>query len=463
MKYLLLIITLIIGWSSSIYGEISPIVTKNILSASEKQLLDTHFKKYKSFSIEKEKILNELDKKGQVEFRLTIDTENDWLIHIGVNDMRAENFTASYVSDAGTFTYQGEYIPNTYKGKTADDKIVRLTIDKNEFWGIILDGDEEYVIQQSSLYTKDKKDARLILYRNEDVIFDAEEQNLSISDILIAPKEISVDPSSQESITATALCNYYLQLATDADFEFYQKTGNNLTATYSYIFSILNLIEGAYESTFNLRFSVTYQNIWTTSNTPYNTTDASLLLDAFRTQWNSNHTGIIRNVAHLFTGKTLNAGTTGIAWLGQLNTALAYSLSMYRTGMFRTTAHEIGHNLNGNHPTTSACQCGQSTGSVMCQGDKDYNLWFCPESINQIAPFLASKSSLLTGNIPATLTLSGTVNGFNEYQAREKITSTQIIQSGVTIYRSNTIELKEGFEVKANAEFEFINDDNGCN
>jgi hypothetical protein len=89
----------------------------------------------------------------------------------------------------------------------------------------------------------------------------------------------------------------------------------------------------------------------------------------------------------------------------------------------------------------------------MCQGQKDNNLWFCQQSIGEISPFLASKSSYLTGNISDNLTLSGTVTGFNEYQAKTQITFTQVINSGFTIYKSPTIILSSGFEVKNGSVF----------
>jgi hypothetical protein len=252
---------------------------------------------------------------------------------------------------------------------------------------------------------------------------------------------------------SATLCTYYLKVATDADYEFYQNRGNDVTATYSYVFSTLNLIEGVYESTFDLRIIVTFQNVWTTSNDPYSSTDANTLLNQLRTEWNANRTGVSRNIAHLFTGKTLDGGTWGIAWMGQISSSYSYSLSMDRADMFETTAHEIGHNLDANHPTASSCLCGTATASVMCQGQKDNNLWFCQQSIGEISPFLVSHSSYLTGDIPDNLTLSGSIIGFNERQAKIQITSTQVINSGFTIYKSPTILLSPGFEVKSGAVF----------
>jgi hypothetical protein len=163
----------------------------------------------------------------------------------------------------------------------------------------------------------------------------------------------------------------------------------------------------------------------------------------------------------LFTGRDYSG--LGISWKGQVCNSYAYSSSEFRAEMFESTAHEIGHNLGASdNPASSDCLCGGETASVMCQGPKANNLWFCQTSINEINPWLSYYSGLLTGYIPDYRTLSSTATKFNEYLAREKITSTQVIENGSTVYRTKEIELNGGFEVKLGAEFQMIVDDNGC-
>jgi hypothetical protein len=425
-------------------------VTKTTLSEGDMSILSNRMSRYTTFSLDKNVLLEKLRHNGYCAFRLNIDGEHDWIIDITTNDMRASDYKFSYISESGFF-YPDVYIPNTYKGKTSDGKIVRLTIDDDEFWGVILDSKKQLVIRPTKDYTGNKADNSFILYDKSDVITQNDPSDL-INDALIAP-DFADNLSDSNILHSATLCTYYLKVATDADYEFYQNRGGNVTATYSYVFSALNLIEGVYESTFDLRFIVTFQNVWTTSNDPYSSTDANTLLNQFRTEWNANRTSVSRNIAHLFTGKTLDSDTWGIAWMGHISDSYSYSLSMDRTDMFETTAHEIGHNLNAEHPTVSSCLCGTATASVMCQGQKDNNLWFCQQSIGEISPFLVSHSSYLTGDIPDNLTLSGTVIGFNERQAKTQITSTQVINSGFTIYKSPTILLSPGFEVKSGAVF----------
>ena len=442
-------------------AQVKPSISQKNLSVSEKNLLDKHFKRYKTFSIDKKEILDSLKNRGKCRVQLTIDKENDWSINLRINDMRASDFIASYTSDSGTFHYNS-FIPNTYKGKTSDNRIARFTIDEDEFWGIITSNEKEVMIRQTKDYTKNSKDENLIVYEKSDIILTGDNADV-VSDALIAP----IENITTNTLKTAALCPYYLQIATEADFEFYQVMGSNIANTYSYIFSVLNLIEGVYESTFDLKFIVTFQNVWTTSSDPYtSTTSSETLLNEFRTEWNANRAGISRDIAHLFTGR--NYSGLGIAFLSQIGPSYGYSSGEYRTEMFETTAHEIGHNLGASDanlmapPVPADCLCGGETASVMCQTYRANNLWFCQTSINEISPFLARKRAYLLGSSPDYRTLSGTETGFKEYRAREKITSTQVIENGLTAYKTKEIELNEGFEVKLGAEFQMIVDDNGC-
>jgi len=454
MRYLILIaiIVMIIGMLNA---QVKPAISQKNLSVSDKNVLDKHFKKYKTFSIDKKEVLDSLKNHGKCRVQLTIDKENDWLIDLQINDMRSSDFITTYTSDFGTFQ-SNSFIPNTYKGKTSDNRIARFTIDDDEFWGIINSNEKQVIIRQTKDYTNKSIDENLIIFEKSDIIITGGNDDF-VTDALIAP----IENITINTLKTAVLCPYYLQIATEADYEFYQVMGSNIINTYSYIFSILNLIEGVYESTFDLRFKVTFQNVWTTSSDPYtNTTSSETLLNEFTTEWNTNRSGITRDIAHLFTGR--NYSGLGIAWVGQIGTNWAYSSGEYRAEMYETTAHEIGHNLNATHPTSSDCLCGGETASVMCTGLKANNLWFCQTSINEISPFLESKRAYLLSSMLDNQTLSGTVNSFKVYLARGKITSTQVIENGLTVYRSKEHELNGGFEVKLGAEFQMIIDDNGC-
>ena len=447
-----------------INAQIMPTITKVALLEQDKATINQRLSEYTTFTMDRRALMDSLNKYGKYQFQIRVDERQDWTLDLQLNDMRAPDYKQTYISDEGKFEYE-PFILNTYKGKTSDNQIARFTIDENNFFGVILNEHEHYVIRRSSDFTRNSSDENLIVYRSSDIL---ENETFDyINDALVVPDGSKIENEYENVIRGNAPCSYYLKIATDTDYEFYQAKGNSLARTYNDIFSVLNIVEGVYESTFNLTFIVTHQNVWTTTSGgyTYTATDASGLLTQFRNYWNNNRTGVTRNIAHLFSGK--NFSTYGVAWVGQINTSYAYSLSRLRPEMYQTTAHEIGHNLNAldanlMNPVPPECLCGGNSASVMCQGVKAANLWFCQTSINQINSFLVSKSSLLTGNFSINLALAGTVSGFNVYQATQKITSHQVIDSGYTIYKAPEVELGGNFEIKLGAEFEIIIDDNGC-
>jgi len=146
------------------------------------------------------------------------------------------------------------------------------------------------------------------------------------------------------------------QIGCDADYEYWQDWGSN---TESRINQVINAVNQQYESEVNLRHEITTVIIRDYSNDPYTSNDAGTLLDQFRSEWNSNQGGVVRDVAHLFTGK--NTGSTiGIAWLGVVcYTSSAYSLVQSDCcGSFGCTtdlsAHELGHNWGAYHQESPA-------------------------------------------------------------------------------------------------------------
>ena len=444
-------------------AQIIPTITKIALLEQDRATLNQHISEYTTFTIDKRALIDSLYKNGRCQFQIHVDEQRNWTLDLQFNDMRSPDYKQTYISNEGELEYK-PFLLNTFKGKTSNNQIARFTVDENNFFGVILDNQYHYVIRPAKDYTKNSSDESLIVYKSSDIILEDETFDY-INDALKPPKDsIGQDILMRSTAASYVPCSSYLQIATDADYEFYQAKGSNLAKTYSDIFSVLNIIGGVYESTFDMKFIVTRQNVWTTTS-PYTATLGLNLLTQFTDYWNSNMTGVPRNIAHLFTGKNA-VDAFGIAWVAQINHPIwhyvspsyAYAVSWLRPEMYQTTAHEIGHNLGaGDNP--SGCSCGTPSASVMCQLIKDPNLWFCQTSINEITPWLAHFGAFLTGT--NNLTLTGIVSGFNGYHAIQKITSNQVINSDYTIYEAAEVELGNGFEVKLGAEFEIVIDD-GC-
>jgi hypothetical protein len=164
---------------------------------------------------------------------------------------------------------------------------------------------------------------------------------------------------TSKSLSGTAQGGSLLvaELGVDTDFQYFQDYGS-VASVEARINTVINAINIQYENEIGLTHDITTIIVRSTSNDPYTTSDPGSFLTQFQNHWNSQQQGIQRDVAHLFTGKNINGGVIGIAFLGVIcNTGAAYGLvESDCCGNFATTtdlsAHELGHNWNADH-----CSC----------------------------------------------------------------------------------------------------------
>lgn len=102
-------------------------------------------------------------------------------------------------------------------------------------------------------------------------------------------------------------------LALDADFEFLQANGGSVDATVADIEFIVNAVNVIYENDVSIWHRITVVLARQSEPDPYTMTDSNLLLDEFIAEWNANQTTVLRDVAHLMTGKDLDTNIIGIA------------------------------------------------------------------------------------------------------------------------------------------------------
>ncbi len=199
------------------------------------------------------------------------------------------------------------------------------------------------------------------------------------------------------------------ELAFDADFEYFQDYGST-QAVQSRIETVMNVINQQYEGDVGITHEITTILVRTNSNNPYTSNNAGTLLTQFRNEWNQNQTSIQRDVAHLFTGKNLQAPTIGVAFLGTIcNNFSAYGLSESDCcfGFATTTdltAHELGHNWSADH-----CSCGAPS-FTMNASLTGANRFSPTQTIPQITNFAATRPCLDQGSTsnppPAVLNFS---------------------------------------------------------
>ncbi|MFT4514131.1 MAG: hypothetical protein ACI89X_000813 [Planctomycetota bacterium] len=163
---------------------------------------------------------------------------------------------------------------------------------------------------------------------------------------------------------------YECELALEADHALFQLNNSNTFATQSEVLGIVNAADVIYQGGLTVSFQVT-QLIVDVVPDPYTSANAYALLSQLRSQWNTNHAGVTRDVTHLFSGRQIGAASAGSVGVAYTATACdvsnAYGLSQTRWSpnyalRVALTAHEIGHNFGADHcDLTGSC-------NIMCSG-----------------------------------------------------------------------------------------------
>ena len=185
------------------------------------------------------------------------------------------------------------------------------------------------------------------------------------------------------------------EIGIDADFEFFSDFGS-VAATNNRMELVLNIVNDQYEDEVDISHMISGAVIRSTANDPYTSSDAGTLLGQFQNEWLTNQGSIQRDVAHLFTGRNLNGGTIGVAFLGTICTTAGFGLveSNFTPAIACVTdlsAHELGHNWNAGH-----CNCPNNT---MNAGLTCSNV-FTTASRNSIIAHRNTRPCLSPANIP---------------------------------------------------------------
>ncbi|MCG8406820.1 MAG: M12 family metallo-peptidase [Phycisphaerales bacterium] len=192
-------------------------------------------------------------------------------------------------------------------------------------------------------------------------------------------------------------------IAFEADFPAFQDNGSSVSNTMFAIETVMNTVETIYETDTDITYEMTTIVVRTTSGSdPYTTSVCNSLLNQFQNEWNSNFTGVRRDMAHLLSGRNL-VGCAGIAAVGVVcSTSSAYGLSE-NLNNFNLRAsvigHELGHNWNACHCDESPpfTNCPNSPCRIMCSGAPGCPfaaLDFGPGSITTIVSFRNTRPCL---------------------------------------------------------------------
>ena len=191
---------------------------------------------------------------------------------------------------------------------------------------------------------------------------------------------VAPTPSAPQPPVGGTDVNLECQISCEADYFFFQRNNSSVSATQADITQVVNAMDVIYRTDVQIAYVIPTIIVWASAD-PYTSSDPATLLGQFQQQWNANRGNVVRDVAHLFTGRNLAGSTIGVAFLGTVCfTGAAYGLSESlftvnlgsRVGL---TSHEVGHNWNATHcDAVSDCR-------IMCSG-----LGGCSSVLNSFGP-----------------------------------------------------------------------------
>ena len=324
--------------------------------------------------------------RGRLNCSIVVDGA-EWTLDLQRTTLRSDDFRLLLIEDDGA----RELSPppsNTFQGTIAEfpDYRVRATYRDHELTALIFPRDAEgraletsmVAVQPACSLGLDPVDGTHVVY-----LADAVHDTIACAGTIGGASSAAIGQASFEAD------QFLCELAFDSDYEYYLTHGADPFEALEEIETIANCLIPFYEVTdIAITFEMTSVLLRGNSSDPYASTDPADLLQEFEDAWEIDPAdGIVRDAAHLLTGRKLDGGTVGIAALGTVCGVAPYSLSEpgfsdLIASKVALVAHEIGHTFNAGHCDTDPdCQvmCSVIGG---CSGVTDA---FAAESADSIA------------------------------------------------------------------------------
>lgn len=231
-----------------------------------------------------------------------------------------------------------------------------------------------------------------------------------------APATAGASEGAPSTAAATSLRE--IELGTEADALYVSQSGGSAAAN-ARILSIVNMVNGIYETDLGLTNRVVVQRTHATTD-PYTTTDSGDLLDQFRAQFMAN-VATVYDDAMLFSGRNFDGTTVGVAFVEAACTPWRFGISQSyandtTTGLI--VAHELGHTLGAMHTSAgimtpaisgetyfnqaSRDEIALYTGGVGCLASVASSGANDPPTLDPVGPRMVTEGATLSIQLAAT-------------------------------------------------------------
>ncbi|HVZ92998.1 MAG TPA: zinc-dependent metalloprotease family protein [Phycisphaerales bacterium] len=289
----------------------------------------------------------------------------------------------------------------TYRG-TVDEipgAIVSMSLMDTGVEGqVLLPNGERYWIEPLGTRVEGAQADDYVVYRSEDSLggFGLCGMTKAMEDAQLA--QYQAEAGGEERGIGSSNCGEFVpcvaQLGVDCDVPFFQRYGNP-TAVQNRVTSVINSTNVQYESQVKITHQIVTIIVRSAEPDPYQGPSIDSLLSQLQSHWQSQQTGVQRDIAQLFTGEPTGS-TIGLAFLSGVCTSNGYSVVQSDCcGSLNCaadlSAHELGHNWSATH-----CACPSSTmnPSITCVRTFLNNPDASNNAITQITSFRNSRSCL---------------------------------------------------------------------
>jgi hypothetical protein len=328
-----------------------------------REAFEQSLQSFDELTLEPSALLSEIRKTG----RTTLATSRGTFeLEVEPFDIRGDNYRSVAVGADGKMIDLPRTPSRAFRGKVVGmaDTHVRLVLDDQMLQGIIVTPDENYYIQSGRDFSPAAGSKEFVFYAGSSVKATAGECATTLAQKIESEASRTVPDATHSAKGLTPeeafLPKPEAEVATDADFEFTQTFGGDATATNNDILNIITQVDGIYDAQMGIKIRVVFQRAFTANTDPYTLTDAGDALDQFRATYNASFapgSPPARDLTHMFTGKDMDGGTIGIAFIAAICDAptFAFGISQSKftanaTQRVGLTAHEMGHNFSANHP-----------------------------------------------------------------------------------------------------------------